>query len=686
MIQYRDVQLKQEEKFKDKVDKTDFIKAVIVDAQGNDSGTGSVWADENNRRVWIREAGSASISQVPCYNIQPRIGLGVIVGFEINSTIREVLRSDKNFLGKTNTQGFSFEAPTNQDLSAGGRLQLWIATKLIEPLAIYPTPTGLTVNVVNGDYVYQGQRVTFAGQTNVALTQNPNAGEHYYAGLYLDASNALQVVYGASVLLATTPPEPSWPAGAFRLGVVRINDTQTNIVMAANTSSTNDIFDRRMAWSDENSSTGATGEVWLISGQVATTYTTIAAALAAASSGDSILIFSGTYTETLTVSVANLTLTGFGATITNTSGTLTINAAGVTVRNLTIANTGTGLFNYALGWNVNNVTIDSCTVSHTGAGTTGIALWHYGGTGAIVRDTIATDDGASTNSYGYRNDTADSAAEVYGGKISGDTDLYTTRAGSTLVLHSSALGNNVISWAGTIGGWYLNSANALISFNTDIYPNRDAKGLWARFVNYGRTPDEHWAQGSDQITWTGWAAYTGFVTPATITRTDSQLLVDHGSAARAFYYRSYINAQTTLIARVSLQVLSEVGLMVDDGADNADGNGANNFSRFFLECPSATSNWNFATESRAGGGAVTKTTFFSVPPAAYYGLAITYGVGTRWSSWYTFCYLIGEAGQLGYVTYMPATNYNWTPAYHGLYYRNTGGATRGGMWDWYEEA
>jgi hypothetical protein len=129
-------------------------------------------------------------------------------------------------------------------------LQLWLASKLIEPLATYPG-SGLTVSVVAGDYPYLGTRKTFAGSINIALTQNPNTSQHYYAGLYLDSANVLQVVYGASIGVAFTPPEPSWPAGAFRLSVVRINDTQTGITLASDTSTSNDILDRRMLWSDE---------------------------------------------------------------------------------------------------------------------------------------------------------------------------------------------------------------------------------------------------------------------------------------------------------------------------------------------------------------------------------------------------------------------------------------------------
>lgn len=251
-VAFRDVIFKQNQRFNEKIDRTKTIKAVVVDEFGNDSGSGEIWADQLARRVWVREVGTAGASQCPCYNITPVIGLGVILGYEIGSNTREVLRTDKEFYGPTNPTGTSYESPSDADFLPGGRLQLWVASKLITPLSTYPSATGLSVNVVAGDYPYNGARVTFTGQTAIALTQNPNPGEHYFAGLYLDSANSLQVIYGTSIAVASTPPEPSWPAGAFRLSVVRVNNTQTSIVMARDTDATNDIFDRRMAWSDDN--------------------------------------------------------------------------------------------------------------------------------------------------------------------------------------------------------------------------------------------------------------------------------------------------------------------------------------------------------------------------------------------------------------------------------------------------
>lgn len=245
-MEYRDIIRKQEKKLDKKLDRRDFIKAVITDALGNTTGAGDIWYDRNTRRIWIQENGSASLSQVPCYKITPAIGLGVIVGYEPYSTIREVLATDREFYGPTNSTGTSYESPSNEDMLPGGRLQLWLDSRLLQPLAVYPADN-LNINVVEGSYPYNGARKSFAGQINYDLSAYQPAGpnEHCLVGLYLDASNNLQVVAGATVSTAVTAPEPSWPSGSFLLAAVDLDDTQTSLSLA------DDIQDRRMAWSDE---------------------------------------------------------------------------------------------------------------------------------------------------------------------------------------------------------------------------------------------------------------------------------------------------------------------------------------------------------------------------------------------------------------------------------------------------
>jgi hypothetical protein len=187
----------------------------------------------------------------------PELGLGVYVGKTDDNLAWQVLEDDP-LLRRNSTDNRNYQSVAARDLKPGGRLFLWVDSRQIDPLATYPTPNTLNVNVAPGDYPYDGTRTTFPGALDYDLSASvPGAGLHRYVGLYLDSANTLQTVDGATTSTANTPTEPTWPDGAFRLAVVRLRNAQTQIIFTLKNDSTNDIFDRRMLWSDENS--GGTG-------------------------------------------------------------------------------------------------------------------------------------------------------------------------------------------------------------------------------------------------------------------------------------------------------------------------------------------------------------------------------------------------------------------------------------------
>jgi hypothetical protein len=207
-----------------------------------------------------------------------------------------------------------------------------------------------------------------------------------------------------------------------------------------------------------------------------------------------------------------------------------------------------------------------------------------------------------------------------------------------------------------------------------------------RLVNYYTVPLEHWTTaGADDIAWTGWASYTGFVTPSYTVRNNSKMTIAHSSVpVRAFYHRPYINADKYLITRIAQNGYTECGLMVDDGVGNADGLGANNFYRVFAErAGSDVALVNICLEHRAGGGAVTKSTLMTgLPPNFFSGISLRYGGGTRWTSWSAYLYLYGEMGTL-YVAELAGLT--WKPARHGLFFAQKVGTLRPGIFDWFTE-
>lgn len=246
----RDVKLRQQQRAAKKADAKPRYRAVLCAADGSRT-TGSVWADENSKRVWFQFFGSGGVGRARCEKIVPQLGLGVYVGKTDDGLEWQVLEDDP-FLRQTATDARNYQATAPADLQPGGRLFTWIYSKAITPLATYPSATGLTVNVVAGDYPYLGTRKTFAGQNSIDLSASqPSSGNHRYVGLYLDAANTLQTVNGTAVAVAADPVEPTWPAGAFRLSVVRIANPQTSIVFGHDDSTANDILDKRMPWSDE---------------------------------------------------------------------------------------------------------------------------------------------------------------------------------------------------------------------------------------------------------------------------------------------------------------------------------------------------------------------------------------------------------------------------------------------------
>lgn len=471
MVALRDIILRKQKEADKKADAPYRYRAVLTDITGAQTSTNplvDVWANQTEKLVYHVPYGAGSPAPIYCYIISdPYVGLPVFCGYRDGSDEIEVLRVDP-LPAKVGGNPSGYDSTSPEDLEPGGKKMMWTYTKTITPLATYPNLTGLLVNVIAGDYAYGGVRVTFAGQNNIALTQNPNPGEHYFAGLYLDSANALQVVYGASITTASEPPEPAWPAGAFRLSVVRVNDTQTSITFAADTDTANDVLDRRMPWSDENS--GSAGWPYTHVLTVSATdpdaaYTTIPLAIAAASDGDTILVDAETISISTTITVNKaLTITSLGGTVITSSVAgptfeLT-DAAGATLENLTIRNTGAGAKSGCVKWAVADVIIRNCLIEKlSGASTVGYCLYPAGGSGHIIDSNGECTDPPGDN-YGILNDTADTSIKITRGQFAGLTqDVFTARAGSNLIGEFFAA--NDVSWAGTSNGYYFDSGDLI---------------------------------------------------------------------------------------------------------------------------------------------------------------------------------------------------------------------------------
>jgi len=219
----------------------------------------------------------------------------------------------------------------------------------------------------------------------------------------------------------------------------------------------------------------------------------------------------------------------------------------------------------------------------------------------------------------------------------------------------------------------------------DVYPDNDDGGLWARFVDQGFEPDDHFRRGGDTLAWTGWAAYAaGWATPSVQNYENSMLQIAHNASVRAFKYITVTPAasQCDIAVRVAANYSCEIGLMVDDGVDAGDGEGANNFLRVFIRSPGAVSSGPpiYRYEYRAGGGAKTiLSATHSLLHQSFYGLWLSTR-GTEWSSWNPRIMTFGEAAissisaagrpSIGALWTTAPAGQTWTPARVGIYYRN----------------
>lgn len=229
--------------------------------------------------------------------------------------------------------------------------------------------------------------------------------------------------------------------------------------------------------------------------------------------------------------------------------------------------------------------------------------------------------------------------------------------------------------------------NIYLASGKDIFPDGDIYGLWDRFINWGILPDEHWHQNADDISWVGYATYTGFTSTIGSSSTDhSSLKISVNPAASTFRYRASSNgADIYLRARCGLTYLSTSGIMIDDGTSNADGKGANNFYRTYITQSALGGAVTAVEEFRTGGGAVSTNVGPTMPYGRPVGLKIAAIATTRWTNWLAQCSTIDELGEVRFTG--GTGSMSWTPARVGLYAKHTGGDFgRKAVWDWYDEA
>lgn len=153
-------------------------------------------------------------------------------------------------------------------------------------------------------------------------------------------------------------------------------------------------------------------------------HATIAAAITAASAGDIILLDAETWGNAIITKAVTLMGLDPVNTILTTTGTKTINvgANGVTLRNLTVANTGTSAHSCIESVN-DNLTIQNCIINKVAGSGSGESrgIYNSGGDDWLIDNCrVVVTDGATK--YAYHADSAASSAKIIGGSYEGSTD------------------------------------------------------------------------------------------------------------------------------------------------------------------------------------------------------------------------------------------------------------------------
>jgi hypothetical protein len=214
----------------------------------------------------------------------------------------------------------------------------------------------------------------------------------------------------------------------------------------------------------------------------------IAAAITNASTGDVIHRFPGTETAAQTV---NKTVAIYGDTVNetiltqsaNATVTVDITAAGVTLKDLTITNTGGGASGACVGSNQTGTYVDGCIISKAaGNPTNGAAVSLNGGTQTFRNCDVSSTSGGSK--YGYSISAG--AVTIIGGSIAGADAAILTNAGVTVDLQGPKILSGIIDTAlgGVVTGWYFDANDRRIDMIQSDMMINGALQVWQRGTSF----------------------------------------------------------------------------------------------------------------------------------------------------------------------------------------------------------
>lgn len=434
--------------------------------------------------------------------VAEQVGIQVIVGFDGDTRVPVILNKDPTAAQDQTMTSPDF-AQHGKDHRYMGKDSMAIDLRQLQELMVLPKGS-FVVSILAGRYGYQGERKYFGGHTGLDLSLfQPTSGKRA-VGLYLDSSNTLQSVNGNVIAESASPiPEPDWPDDCtFQVAICVLHSNKSFI-------DKEDIKNRKIVWGSETEIPrcliDAKGDIvvgtadntvtrlpvgtdtYLLTADSSTTegvawssrngwpfanvvtvsatdpdadYTTIAAAITAASAGDVIEIDPGVWTEILVVNKA-VTLRGRdrdNTTITSStafSTVISLTAVGAKLLNLKVTHTGTGLSDICVLVTANDCVIENCILEKSSASNTGVGIENTGGTGLIVRETEITVSGGTAFNRCYGGNTAANDVEfircVLDCSGTGSSEISLNHASAVVTITETVLTNGTVTINANLG-------------------------------------------------------------------------------------------------------------------------------------------------------------------------------------------------------------------------------------------
>jgi hypothetical protein len=435
-------------------------------------------------------------------------------------------------------------------------------------------------------------------------------------------------------------------------------------------------------------------------------YETVAAAVAGALDGQSIVVGPGTYTDRVTIVDKTLYIKFLPGAFIRYSGTsydafrLEGDADGSIIEGLDLDRTGVNaggssvsLYLYdmedASDW---GTVFRNCDIKCTATNATGNAniacniLTSGGHTDSDViwfRECDFYASNSTNSNYGFRVDNGDSNANqivyLHGGRFGAAAPLqWWCYAQNYAVVYAIGVTAGSGDWFrhsnATFWYSYFNPSGNRLYLASDVHAREDgneaidAAGAGLRARHYVGTVEDGFEGSTIPAGW-AWAG-APFSTPPTVTVSSSVLACKLAASTEAFLYKSFQSGDNNRMSMVGLQsnyATVQIGIRLDDGSDN-------NYASCILEITTGVpSVWQCRVKYRTGGGAINYVngSSHSSPSPAY----VQYGsAGTRWTNW-GVSFTIGGSEWGRYLPFYQTSNspsgLTFTPTREGLYFNNT---------------